>query len=78
MEMKTVLRFTLTAMLLAAAGMVVAVPGPSKPGDYYVYRNDAGDVVGRAWINCQGERFDEGTPTGNAVNLGWPCPPPTW
>lgn len=76
--MRTSVRLTLTCALLAIAGVVVAVPGPSKPGDNYLYRDDAGAVVGRSWINCQGERFDEGTPTGNAVNVGWPCPPPTW
>lgn len=76
--MKRTLRLGLAGALLAAAGIVLAVPGPSKPGDYYVYRDDSGAVVGRSWIDCKGERFDEGTPTANAVNLGWPCPPPTW
>lgn len=76
--MKTGLRILLGGTLLVVASMVAAVPGPSKPGDYYIYRDAAGAVVGRSWINCQGQRFDEGTPTGNATNLGWPCPPPTW
>lgn len=76
--MRIALRIALTGALLAASSLVVAVPGPSKPGDNYLYRDASGEVVGRSWINCAGERFDEGTPTGNAVNVGWPCPPPTW
>ena len=77
--MKRSTRIALTGAALAAASLVAyAVPGPSRPGESYYYRDDSGQVVGRIWIDCDGDRHEEGTPTANFSVFSYSCPPPTW
>ncbi|MFC3550248.1 hypothetical protein ACFOLC_04395 [Lysobacter cavernae] len=64
MRNKTALSLGLLAALVATAAFA-RPPGPAVAGEFYVYFDQSGEVVGRASIDCLGE-FHQ---TGKATNF---------
>lgn len=75
MRNKIILAIGLCAALASTAALAVLYP--SHPGDYVYYRDDSGQVVGRAWISCYtSEAREWGVLTADAVLTHINCPPP--
>ena len=55
----------------AVIGMAYAGNLPTLPGEFYIYYNQAGEVVGTALADCDGQPIIEGTVT-NKYRKGTP------
>ena len=60
---------------LAVAGAAIAAIGPTGPGQFYYYYNDAGQVVGYQAIRCDGSREAWGKATRNYADGYFLCDP---
>lgn len=63
--MRMKLALTLGFAAVAAIGAAYAAVGPTGPGQEYVYRNDKGDIVGAAKIDCDNVAHSWGLRTKN-------------
>lgn len=59
----------------AAMGAAIAAVGPTGPGQFYYYYNDAGQVVGYQAIHCDGTREAWGKFTRNYADGYFICDP---
>lgn len=55
---------------LYAGAALARPPGPESIGEFYVYFNAAGQVVGEASIDCQGSLHQSGVRT-NSYSIGY-------
>lgn len=62
MRNKTALSLGLLAALIATAA-IARPPGPEVAGEFYVYFDQNGEVVGHASLDCQGDYHQSGTLT---------------
>ncbi|AWV07958.1 DUF6289 family protein [Marilutibacter maris] len=73
MRRKIVLMLGLAATV--AAGAAIAAIGPTGPGQFYYYFDDAGQVVGYSAIRCDGSRESWGKGTHNYSDGYFLCEP---
>ncbi len=59
----------------AAIGSAIAAVGPTGPGQFYYYYDDAGKVVGYSAIRCDGTAEAWGKPTRNYADGVFICDP---
>lgn len=64
MRLKIALAIGLAASAIAATA-TAAYPGPDEIGEFYVYFDDSGNVVGRAAMDCEGNLTSSGRRTDN-------------
>lgn len=74
MRNKTVLGLGLLAALIATAAFA-RPPGPEVAGEFYVYFDKNGEVVGHASLDCEGRYYQSGTLTNFYSNGYATCNP---
>ena len=71
---RTIIALALGIALYAGAALA-RPPGPDQIGEFYVYFNAAGQVVGEASMDCQGNLHETGVRT-SRYSVGYAfCPP---
>ncbi|RPE77289.1 DUF6289 family protein [Vulcaniibacterium tengchongense] len=73
--MRKRIRWTLGLSAAMAMGAAIAAIGPTGPGQFYYYFDDAGNVVGYQAIGCDGSREAWGTFTRNYQDGYFLCEP---
>lgn len=64
------------AAALVATVALARPPGPDEIGEFYVYFDASGAVVGQAQLSCSGVYTESGVRTANYSAGHMSCPPP--
>lgn len=64
------------AVAMVATAALARPPGPDEIGEFYVYFDAAGNVVGEAQLGCDGVYTESGVRTANYSVGHMICPPP--
>ncbi len=64
------------AAALVATAALARPPGPDEIGEFYVYFDEAGNVVGQAELSCDGIYSESGVRTSRYSAGHMICPPP--
>lgn len=64
------------AAALVATAALARPPGPDEIGEFYVYFDASGTVVGQAQLSCSGVYSESGVRTNRYSAGHMTCPPP--
>jgi len=73
--MQRKIAWTVGLMAAAVMGVALAAIGPTGPGQFYYYYDDAGQVVGYSAIRCDGTRESWGKATHHYADGYFLCDP---